>query len=147
VKLTQERLKKLKKLNKKLFYIEEKIITEAKKIDQNLQNRLENKNDLLNDYELEAIFEFYMKGCDTPIATINENLKAISQTQAKYNDRFLKRVNHNEFLFKDHPMQNDYHCWLFHSLYDHEHLSWKNITKIKDIDIDLKVYHQYSKII
>jgi len=143
--LNKKRLKKLRKLNKRLFYLEYKIINEAIKLDKTLQNRSVNPDDLLDDYEIEVVFDFYIKGSDTPIATINEYLKHISTKKEYFNHTFLNRVNHNEFLFKDHPMSDDYHCWLFHSLYDHINLSWKIISKIKNIYVDISVKYQYME--
>jgi len=144
--MKQKRFKKLRKLNKKLFLIEQKLTQEAVKLDEVLQTRVANKNDLLEDYEIEANIDFYIKGVLDPIISIEESLKKISDEKEHYRWRFLDRVNHNEYLFrKKHPMRNDYHCWLFHVLYDHEHISWKVMCKIKDIILDIRVYHQYFK--
>ena len=52
--------------------------------------------------------------------------------------------NHNDFrACKNHSMQNEYHCWWFHCLYDHNHLSWDDMLRIGDFWSDLKVTYQY----
>jgi hypothetical protein len=52
--------------------------------------------------------------------------------------------NHNEFFGKtNHFMKNEYHCWWFHCLYDHNNLEFEDILKIGKIWSDIKVYYQY----
>jgi hypothetical protein len=41
-------------------------------------------------------------------------------------------------------MKDDYHCWLFHSLYDHSDLNWEDILNIGEIYSDIKVIYQYA---
>lgn len=146
MKLNKKMLKKLRKFNTRLFNLEKKMIDEAIKIDTQLIKRLKDNDDPLDDYEIEGEISFFIKGLLDPIATLNESFKDISNEKERYNWRYLYRVNHNEFFgmnFKKHPMYNDYHCWLFHCLYDHEHISWDKILDIKDIYVDLKTYYQY----
>lgn len=40
--------------------------------------------------------------------------------------------------------KDEYHCWWFHCLYDHNHLEFSDILKIGSIWSDIKVYYQYN---
>lgn len=40
-------------------------------------------------------------------------------------------------------MRNEYYCWWFYCLYDHNNLQFEDILKIGKIWIDIKVYYQY----
>jgi hypothetical protein len=55
------------------------------------------------------------------------------------------KSNHSDYQNWDHPMSHEFHCWLYHSLYDHEHLSWKQILTIGIIwvDLELQLQHWY----
>jgi hypothetical protein len=51
--------------------------------------------------------------------------------------------NHNEFRGWDSPMKYDYHCWWYHSLYDHNYVSWADMLRIGEIFSEIHVYYQY----
>jgi len=144
-------LKKLKKFNKRLYLIQNKVISEVVKLDKKLTKRVADKNDLLNDYEIDIRIAFVLKKSnkkykpthDNYITQIDEYLKNISKKDLIENWRYGSS-NHNEFTFNEsHPMFGDYHCWWFHCLYDHKHLSFKKILEIGKILSDIKVYYQY----
>jgi len=40
-------------------------------------------------------------------------------------------------------MYGEFHCWLFHCLYDHENLTWEEIASIDMIWIDIIPRYQY----
>jgi hypothetical protein len=51
--------------------------------------------------------------------------------------------NHNEYQHWDHhPMKDEHHCWLYHSLYDHAPLEWINMLRIGSIKINIEVVYQ-----
>jgi hypothetical protein len=62
--------------------------------------------------------------------------------------------NHNEFQsIPSHPLGKEFHCWLYHCLYDHVtidqgqgkrsvSLDWGNILRIDGIRLDLKLWFQ-----
>jgi len=142
MKLTKKQLKKLQKLNIRIFKLERNIVNETIKIDKQLSNKQKDTNDLLDNYDIEAEISFFISGIMEPISTIEQNFKNISD----YNSQLFYLQNHNDFFRKKgHPMNNDYHCWWFHCLYDHEYLSWKRMLEIKEISIDINVTYQYIK--
>ena len=86
--------------------------------------------------------ENYKEDDDNFVTEINEYLKGISKKSNTY--PWSLEDSHNEFRgWENHPMKNDYHCWWFHCLYDHNHLEWEDMLKIGEFWSDLKVYYQY----
>lgn len=141
---------RLLKLNFRLEELQKKIIKEAIKLDIELSKRVNDKTDILNDYEIEIELRFILKKDDENyreeddnfVTVINEYLKGISKKLDTYPCNF--EDNHNEYrAWSNHPMQNKYHGWWFHCLYDHNHLSWEDMLRIGEFWSDLKVYYQY----
>ena len=148
--LTIYQLKELQSLNIRLKNLQDKLIKEAIKIDKDLIYKLSNKDDLLEDYEIELEIKFvlnenhpsYKKDDDNFLTIIYEYLKRISIKRSVYP---WDDSNHNEFnAWENHIMKDDYHCWLFHSLYDHSDLNWEDILNIGEIYSDIKVIYQYA---
>ncbi len=64
--------------------------------------------------------------------------------------------NHNEFQHTpEHPMKEEFHCWLYHCLYHHSSLDlpdgrrhvwvdWGNLLRIARIDVELRLIFQSS---
>ncbi len=141
---------RLLKLNLRLENLQEKIIKEAVKLDIELSKRVADETDILDDYEIDLKIHFilrkddenYKEEDDNFVTEINEYLKGISKKSNTY--PLSLEDNHNEYrAWENHPMQNKYHCWWFHCLYDHNHLEWEDILKIGEFWSDLKVYYQY----
>ena len=140
----------LLKLNLRLQKLQEKIIKEALKLDMELSKRVNDKTDILDDYEIELEINFILKEDDKEfkedddnfITIINEYLKGISKKSD--NHPLNLEDNNNDFrAWENHSMQNEYHCWWFHCLYDHNHLSWEDMLRIGEFWSDLKVKYQY----
>jgi hypothetical protein len=149
--VTHEKYKKdLLKVNDRLQKLQTKLINEAVKIDKYLIDRIKDPDDSLYDYEIELEINCYLKEDDPDylenedniISKLSESLKGISQSKEKNDWRW--NANHNEFLhWAHHPMNQEDHCWLYHCLYDHSHLSWKNILKVGILWSDIIVQYQY----
>ena len=146
--ITNEQKEALKVLNQRLLNLQEKILMEAIKIDLNLSTRVKNKEDVLDEYEIEFELRFILKENDKEfkdnddnfLTIINEYLKGVSKKLDNY--PFGKNFNHND-LGKSHPLSDFSHSWWFHCLYDHNHMSWKDMLRIGDFWSDIKVYYQY----
>jgi len=147
--IKKKQLKKLRKFNDKLLLLQKKLLNEMICLDKLLSKRVKNKNDLLDDYEIELKLTFvlnendknYNENEDNIITGIYECEKNISKRNKQKN--YIYNRNHNEFMFWNHPMKGDYHCWWFHCLYDHNHLSFEDILKIGTIWSDIEVQYQY----
>ena len=135
--------KRLKQINAKLTLLEIKLIKRAYPLDKQLQSELATGVDEMIDYELEATIACYGGNeNDYPLCILRESFKELSVSDKKH--RIGDGGNHNEFEYREnHPLKNDKHCWLFHCLYDHEHLSWEEIAGIEHFWIDIIPRYQY----
>lgn len=139
--------KRLLQVNKELAAIEKRVLKSAIRVDGNLLQELRDDVDGIYDYELDVKIDCY--GGDEsgyPLCTLREYLKGISIPNNRKNNKLLgDDINHNEFQYRtEHPMKDDHHCWLYHCLYDHEHLSWEEIASIQTFEFEIITRHQYS---
>lgn len=92
INLTNTQKEELKILNQRLLKLQEKILKEAIKIDEELLKRVEDKNDLLDDYEIEFELIFILKQSDKEfnedndnfITTITEYVKKVSKNKRDF---------------------------------------------------------------
>jgi hypothetical protein len=138
---------RLKELNSELTVIEKQIHATAVRLDTVLQNELNSGVDGMYDYELEVEIECY-NGDESgnPFCTLRKLQKGISSPSTRKKSNLADGVNHNEFHhWENHPMKDESHCWLYHCLYDHEHLTWEQIASIQTFCIDIIPRYQYTK--
>ncbi|MDD2906645.1 MAG: hypothetical protein PHH41_03620 [Sulfurimonas sp.] len=150
--LTQEDLESLKLFNMRLKKLQDVLINEASRLDTHLRARVADASDILQDYEIELLVQFYLKDDDAFVedednllTTIDEYLKNIS-TELQSDASWRWSTNNNDFRgkhFSSHPMVDEYHCWWFHCLYDHNKIDFKDMLRIGEIHNDIKVYYQY----
>ena len=76
----------------------------------------------------------------------SDNILVQLRECSKYDDDWYFGIadgnNHSEFKRSGHPMNEEDHCWLYHSLYDHTHLGWLDLLRIGCIWIDVNVEYQ-----
>ena len=92
INITKTQKEELKILNQRLLKLQEKILKEAIKIDEELLKRVEDKNDLLDDYEIEFELIFILKQSDKEfnedndnfITTITEYVKKVSKNKRDF---------------------------------------------------------------
>ena len=52
--------------------------------------------------------------------------------------------NWNDFENQpNHPLAREYHCYLFHHLYDHTQLAWEDILRIDEIWVEITIRNQF----
>lgn len=150
----------LLRFNQTLMALEHRIVAEARAIDQALRERLTAPHDPLSDYELEACVAYWLCQEDADYREQAVNLLA----RRSYNVKNMAAdprwgalacladgENHNEFAFFEHPWQDQFHCWLYHDLYDHEYgetpqnqrLDWADVLRIGSVSWSLEVRQQY----
>jgi len=146
----ENNLCELRKLNNRIFLIQQKIIAEAQKISLETKKRSENKNDILDDYEIEIEVQFFLKENDPEYNDEDDNIITTIYEYSKFlpdgkdTKWCFETQNHNEFVgWKQHQMKDDYHCWWFHCLYDHNQVDFKDMLRIGTIWTDIKVQYQY----
>ncbi|CAM3601171.1 hypothetical protein [Arcobacter aquimarinus] len=69
-------LNELQIVNNRLKKLQDKLLSEAIKLDKELLKRVSNKNDFLFDYEIELTISFYLKEDEENVfSSIEEHLK------------------------------------------------------------------------
>lgn len=139
----------LDKLNKKLVEVEKHIKQEVKILIKSGESKVSDPNDWIEDYEIECFIYFILREDDPDYDEDDDNV-LIQFLECSKHGHWDWGIgdgnNHNEFQYaKRHPMNKEYHCWLYHSLYDHTDLGWVNILRIGSIWVVISI--DYQKII
>ncbi len=155
----QDIVQSVKKLNERFREINVLIKDEVKRQYKVAEARVNDNDDWVRDFEIEWEIEFYI-GEDDPayqedddnyIARFSDSLSYDSSDKLDdYIEEFYYSNNydHNEFknLSDDKSDLNSFiHTFMLHELYDHQHLSFEEISRIKIIWVDFKTIYQYYK--
>lgn len=143
-KFTPKIHEKLQTLNSKLMEIEKKLLATAIRLDTALQYESTHNIDDLIDYDLVVEIECYNDVEDAePLCTLRDSVSHLSiLEQRDYIEFYIgDKVNHNTL---QHYFPQEHLCWLFHCLYDHTGLSWKEIASITYLLVNIKTLHQYD---
>lgn len=141
----------LQRLNDQFTVIEQHVKREALALLVHLESKVQDPADWICDYEIELRVQCwlreddpaYREDDDNILVTLTEYLKPLQDLTDHFG--IDDGVNHNEFQFRDgHPMQGEYHCWLYHCLYDHTGLRWKDLLRIGRLWVDLHVIYQHA---
>jgi hypothetical protein len=148
--MTREERLCLLHLNKQLFEIEKKLQKEALEVINNMDKRVNNENDWISDYEIEAEISFYLREDDPAYSDKDDNILAVFSeclSILKYANHSLlaSEENWNDFGLPDidNPDQNEHHHWFYHQLYDHTKIKWEDMLRIGDIWVDIKITLQH----
>lgn len=152
--LSPEQRQTLMNLNARLMQIEKDVLHESMLQIELLQKRVDDPDDWLEDYECECKFRFSLREDDQDYDEENSENVVIELTEyLKGHSRgefgLADGENHNEFQHWEwHPMREEFHCWLYHCLYDHTHIGWANMLRIGEvwIDIDITLQHWEYKL-
>jgi len=135
----------LMRLNEILAKTEKNIKKEALSLMVDYQRKVDDEAEWIADYEADVDISFWLKESDPAfdedqdniLVVLNEPLKHCHEGDIEY---YLGgNVNHNEFQhWPDHPMKDEFHCWLYHCLYDHTELGWIDILRIGSIWVEIK---------
>ena len=151
--LNKLEIQKLDILNNELQLLEKRIYNIC--LEQNqiaLQKILEKENNIL-DYEIEVNYLIYGNDykkiddeefTDNLLADCSNCMKSIMLKDDWYGINDNKCHNITSIFQKDKDLNSQKHCWLMHSLYDYNHLSWDDIFKIESIYFDIKIQYEYS---
>ena len=134
---------RLKEINAELKALEEKFYPIAIRLDAVLQDELHRNVDGMDCYDLNLEIQCYNADEDSePLCVLHEGLDGIS---TKWDREFFigDGINHNVSNPENNPMKGEHHCWLYHCLYDHTHLSWEEVTSIQTFWVEIKTLRQY----
>jgi len=151
--LTEDHKIFLDNINKQLMEIEKQLKKEAEILDNEAQKRVNDPNDWIEEYEIEASIDFdldesdpdYDENTDNILVSLQYSLICEKESMnRKGYFGFVDGVDHNLYRYRDdHPLKDaGFHCWTYHELYDHTRLGWADILRIGTIWIDIDVVYQ-----
>ena len=136
------------KLNQILAATVKSIIKEALSLIADYDRKINDNDEWIEDYEAEVEISFWLKETDPAFDEDRDNILAVLTEDIKYNGfktHLAAGKNHNEFKHWDgHSMNGEYHCWLYHCLYDHTKMGWKDILRIGKIWVEFDCRLQQS---
>jgi len=141
----------VQRINDRLMVIERQVKREALALIAQLEARVHDPDDWLSDYDIELAVSFllreddpaYKEDNDNILATLKEHLTLL-RTSA-YECALDDGVNHNiAHAIDGHPMQGEFHCWLYHCLYDHTPLTPEDLLQIGHVLVNLSVIYQHA---
>ena len=149
-KLTPSEINELQMFNERLQKVEHHLLDEAKRVEAALKLRVDDSNDPMNDYEIDAKVYYTMREGDPKYDEDDDNFLS---------ERFymLKNLRPDSFLcdgsdWREPCVMTELahfpHCRLFHELYDHTYgkegkkLSLRNCLRVGSIWVVVSVEHQ-----
>jgi hypothetical protein len=145
---TKQKLKQIEKLNQFLETIEEKAYNLAKIENQTALKKLQNKENNIDDYELEIQFMFFTKDRKddgVELLTIIEHVKHHFNKNSEINLNDKENHNVTKSIINSKALNEQKHCWLLHCLYDDYHISWDRILDIDGVYFDINIRLQYDE--
>jgi hypothetical protein len=148
---TSSEINDLIRLNERLSALEQYLCDLGEKECLNLDARVADPNDPLDDFEIEATLYFTL-GTDDPAFDEDEDGFL---TQRLFSLKHVNRewglgdgLDHREPRHFPGDLDNIPHCWLFHDLYDHDYgleqpaLTLQDCLRVDSIWVDVAVHHQ-----
>jgi hypothetical protein len=136
----------LKSLNSKLMDIESILKHEIQRLVSEGKKRIQNRNDWVQDYEIDCFVTFVLKEDDPGYDGKSDNILVQLWEGDKYEDwewGIGDEKNHNEFQnWENHPMKDEFHYWLYRCLYSK--LNWIDIMRIGQVRIDVQTIYQVN---
>jgi hypothetical protein len=133
-------------VNNKLINIESILKHEIQRLVSEGKKRIQNRNDWVQDYEIDCFVAFVLKEDDSGYDEKSDNILAQIWEGDKYEDwewGIGDEKNHNEFQnWENHPMKDEFHCWLYRCLYSK--LNWIDIMRIGQVRIDVQTIYQVN---
>jgi hypothetical protein len=131
-------------LNDSLRQIEDKFlqILDAKYIE--LQARVNDPSDWMFEFNLEYFITFYLREDDPEYDNDDDNI--LMELQGMHsihgNRDWGFGATHVDHAISVMRLGNEQHCYTFHQLYDHCHLDWRDILRIGNLYVELKIDEQ-----
>jgi hypothetical protein len=136
---------KLRELNARLMEIESDIKKQWDILNPALQNRIENETDWLCDYEMEFKITYYLDETDPIYIKDRDNIVVIQEkivSKDDWNELINDGCDYNDRSRKKDE-DHDHHCYLLHDLYDHQDVTYKDLSRIGEIWVDYNVTYQH----
>lgn len=149
--LSAEERSRLMALNEQLKQLEEKYLPIMNAKGAELQARVSDPADWMQDFNLEFILTFYLheddpeydEDDDNILMQLEEIVFDYDEPQRAYrNWGFgMTSTNHCESFLRE-MNDGEHHCYLYHQLYDHCDLDWRDLLRIGELWVDVKIEEQ-----
>jgi len=144
--LTNDERRHLRTINESLTDIERRFQSIALQLCSELDQRVASPTDWLGDYEIELAVDLYLNEAaweeddedDDVFVTLAWDLKGVD-AEPDFGFGAL-HIHHAESIHGD--FGDERHCWLYHHLYAHSDLCWRDLLRIGPIGVDLMVDYQ-----
>jgi hypothetical protein len=113
---------------------------------QELQMRISDPSDWIWDFNLSFVITFYLRDDDPDYEEDDDNILM------EFTERFFRKdpldlewgfgatnVNH---AVPSQYFTGEHHCYLYHQLYDHCYLDWRDLLRIGSLYVDIKIEEQ-----
>jgi hypothetical protein len=141
---TQEIREKLTLVNEKLILEEKRVFLAHRQLEKVCKLMVKNKT--IDDFNIDIELSFYNKKhykkyepsiYGNPFFKSTDDFMLFQKHEAEYNAE-----PHNEHRINA-PLPEINHCYSFHSLYDHSHLTWFDIYNIDEVWMEIKIDYQF----
>jgi len=137
--LTRKQIDWLNSFNTNLKIIEMQAHAEMRALERQLTQRVENPNDPLNDFEIEAAVHFALHESDPEFSEDSDNF-IIEDRNFSLPDNYNEVTDCAEH---DRNFGVENHCHLFYTIFSDLHVSLWDILRIGHVWVDIKPNHQY----
>lgn len=135
-------------LNRRLKRISNYMSQIANEVTPGLQAKAADPQDLMEDYEIEAVLTYQLRDNDPDCRDDCDNFITIRRELLKSRNSSLNGPGFGECGLPT-ELEAASHCWLFHDLYDHDlgvdspAVSLRNCLRIGSIFLDVYIVQQY----
>ena len=141
----EEHVLKLRKLNNKLAFLEDRAKTHHFNLIENQEKLV--KDMVIDDYEVQCKISLWNENYYTSIHPDFEGNPFYADSSLFFlpeNDPLIPDGNWNTFSCEHgHLLKNEHFCHTFHHVYDHLYLAWEDILRIDDVWIGVVVNNQF----
>ncbi len=137
-------------INERLKQLEEQFLPMMNAKGKELQARVADPADWMQDFNLNIVFTFYLREDDPEYEEDDDNiLMQIEEIIFDYNDQYrddfgfgiTSTSTHYFSEFRD-DFEGQHHCYMYQELYAHSYLEWSDLLRIGDIYVEIKIEEQ-----
>jgi hypothetical protein len=144
--LTPDEKAWLLQLNDSLTQLEDRFLPILDVKLKELQARVDDPSDWMTEFNLDYVITFYLREDDPEYDDADDNI--LMQLQSSH---FFREAQDRVWGFGathvDHAISfkcfsGEKHCYTYHQLYDHCHLDWRDLLRIGNLYVELKINEQ-----
>jgi len=136
----------LRSLNDQLRQLEDKYAPIMAAKLQELQAHVADPSDWMWDFNLSIVITFYLHKDDPEYEVDDDNI--LMEFEERFSRKYPRdhewgfgatNVNH---AVPGQYYTSEHHCYLYHQLYDHCYMDWRDLLRIGNLFVDIKIEEQ-----